>query len=74
MGLIVKMARTNVYIERGLKIPEEFLRKIGDADLCESCALGKPTFSHSYVPQMRAEKRVDCGILMSQVEESSLPL
>ena len=51
------MARTKVYIDRGLKLPEEFLKNLGDADLCESCALGKPTFSFSYVPQTRAEKK-----------------
>ena len=68
------MGRTKVYLDRGLKLPEEFLRNLGDEDLCESCALGKPTFSFSYVSQTRAEEKVDYGTSMYLAEESSLPL
>ena len=54
MGLIVKMAKQDLYRDRGLKLPEALLKKDHDDDLCEACALGKPTFSYAYVPQHRS--------------------
>ena len=54
MGLIVKMARVNVYQDRGLKLPELLLRTDPEEDLCDACALGKPTFSFDYVPHHRS--------------------
>jgi len=55
MGLIIKMARNPIYQARGLKLPDDLLRTDHDEDLCENCALGKPTFSFAYVPQFRSE-------------------
>jgi hypothetical protein len=54
MGLIVKMAKQEIYKDRGLKLPAALLKTDHDDDLCESCALGKPTFSYAYVPQHRS--------------------
>ena len=54
MGLIIKMARLNLYSDRGLKLPEALLKADPDEDLCDACALGKPTFSFSYVDQFRS--------------------
>jgi hypothetical protein len=55
MGLIVKMARVDIYQDRGLKLPAELLRTDPNEDLCEACALGKPTFSFDYIPHHRSK-------------------
>jgi hypothetical protein len=49
LGLIVEMAKLDLYRDRGLKIPESLLlnTKI-DSDLCEVCAIGKPTFDNQF--------------------------
>ena len=54
MGLIVKMAKQDLYRDRGLKLPAALLKTDHNDDLCESCTLGKPTFSYAYVPQHRS--------------------
>ena len=55
MGLIAKMARQDIYKNRGLRLPENLTRHEHEEDLCEVCALGKPTFSYAYTPQYRSE-------------------
>ena len=55
MGLIVKMARQDIYKNRGLRLPENLTKHDHEEDLCEVCALGKPTFSYKYTPQYRSE-------------------
>jgi len=55
MGLIIKMARSKIYSDRGLKLPDVLLKVDPDEDLCDACALGKPTFSFSYTQQFRSE-------------------
>jgi len=57
LGVIIKMARSLTYKERGLILPEALIKKDPDEDLCDSCALGKPTFSFAYVPQFRSETK-----------------
>ena len=41
------MARQPVYQQRGLKLPGQFLKLDAEEDLCDACALGKPTFDFS---------------------------
>ena len=48
LGLIVEMAKLDLYRDRGLKIPESVLNAKIDNDLCEACALGKPTFDNQF--------------------------
>ncbi|NDB89177.1 MAG: hypothetical protein EB164_09815, partial [Thaumarchaeota archaeon] len=57
MGLIVKMARLALYRDRGLRLPQDLLRVDTEEDLCESCAVGKPTFSFAYTPQYRSTEK-----------------
>ena len=54
LGLIIKMARSKIYSDRGLKLPDALLKVDPDEDLCDACALGKPTFSFSYTQQFRS--------------------
>ena len=53
-ALIRSMARSQLYKERGLSIPDSFLLPEKDPDLCDACALGKPTRDMSYTPQTRS--------------------
>ena len=55
MGLIIRMAKMPLYRERGLKIPQFLLNDPHDEDLCDACALGKPTFSHAFDIHYRSE-------------------
>ena len=57
MGLIVKMAKQEVYRNNGLKLPDNLLKHDPEEDLCESCAVGKPTFSYSYTTQYRSDTK-----------------
>ena len=52
-GMIRSMARSQLYRERGLTIPDAFLLPEKDPDLCEACALGKLTRDMAYTPQTR---------------------
>jgi hypothetical protein len=54
MGLIVIMARSRTYADRGLKLPDALLKADPNEDLCDACALGKPTFSFAFVEQYRS--------------------
>jgi hypothetical protein len=55
MGLIVRMAKMPLYRERGLKIPKSILDMKHDEDLCDECALSKPTFSNAFDFKLRSE-------------------
>jgi hypothetical protein len=55
MGLIVRMAKMSLYRDRGLKIPQSILDMKHDEDLCDECALSKPTFSTAFDFKLRSE-------------------
>ena len=55
LGLILQMARQPLYQDRGLKLPSQFLNLDPEEDLCDACALGKPTFSFAFIPQHRSD-------------------
>ena len=57
LGLIIEMAKKDLYRDRGLKIPESVLNMKIDNDLCEACALGKPTFDNQFELQQRSETK-----------------
>ena len=51
---IISMAKQKLYSDRGLILPENLLKLNIEEDLCDSCAKGKPTFSHKFVPHTRS--------------------
>ena len=68
MSGIIRMARLDLYANRGLKIPASFLKTDPEEDLCDACARGKPTISHKYEPHTRSDIKgklwyfdVSCG-------------
>ena len=67
-GLIQKMAKLPLYRDRGLVIPDEFIARQQEPDLCDTCALAKPTRTLIYNTQSRSDVKgkmwffdVSCG-------------
>jgi hypothetical protein len=54
MGTTIKMAKMPLYRDRGLLIPTAFLHNMIDEDLCDACALGKPTLDNSFDTHYRS--------------------
>ena len=54
-GLIQRMAKLDLYRDRGLNIPPEYLKRDQEPDLCDTCALAKPTRTLTYTPQTRSD-------------------
>jgi len=48
MGTTTKVAKVPLYRDRGLKVPSAFLNSMLDEDLCDGCALGKPTLDNAF--------------------------
>jgi len=48
------MAKLPMYRDRGLTIPHEFLARTIEPDLCEHCAIGKPTLTHTSTTHSRS--------------------
>jgi hypothetical protein len=57
MGLIIRMAKKALYRDRGLKIPQSILDMKHDEDLCDECALSKPTFSNAFDIKLRSDNK-----------------
>ena len=42
------MSKMPIYNERGIRLPESLTKSVAEADLCDTCARAKPTFTHTY--------------------------
>jgi len=55
MRTIIRMAKSDLYKDRGLKLPDNLLKHDAEEDLCECCAIGKPTLSTSHLRHKRSD-------------------